>query len=245
MTINLITVTRNEAAQLEETLRSVDSQTLHPDRHIIVDGLSTDDTPRVLERHARPWREVVGVAPAGVYAAINSGLELADGDIIGLLHGNDRFTTPDELETIHRTFEQHPEADFVFADVRFIRPGDTIDSPAVREYRATDYRREYLLEGFHPPHPTLYLRREALRRLGLYDPSYKICGDYEMWLRIFYQHQMRGIHVPRFMVTMSTGGLSTRWVNRLTTNISERIRALRAHNLPVSPINLIKRFRHS
>lgn len=231
MTVSIITITRNNAAGLAETLRSVQAQTHRDIEHIIVDGMSTDDTPLVLARHAKGCR-IISREPKGVYDAINHGLHEARGEVIALLHAGDTYARRDVVESIADAFSGTDAPDYLYGDVRI----------GNRPYIGRDASRKTLLGGFAPPHPSLAMTAPAHRHAGEYDPSFSIAGDFEMFLRLFFDDTLTGRYTPKVCVHMNPGGFSSKWHSRLITNNRERLRALRMHNLPASPLRLASHY---
>lgn len=231
MKISVVTVTLECDATWELTRRSVTAQT-----HADVDNVV------VCARGPVPAGEagmrVFRAEPRGVYNAINAGLARVEGDVVGLLHGGDTFASPGVLAQVAREFENHPDIDYVYGDIRYVsgagrRPGRVLGGRPLS--------RAGLLGGNYPPHPTLYLRAQALRRLGPYSEAYRICGDFDMWIRI-HAAGLRGRRMSALMVEMTTGGLSTRPGARLWTNNVEKLRVLRANGLPANPLRLLKKY---
>lgn len=228
MKISIITAVLTPDCEYARTCASIDAQT-HPDvEHITI--YSRGGAPQ--------GRTAVQAPAAGVYAALNAGLRLAKGDAVGLLHSGDTLASPQILAQVAQTLQENPKADFTFGDVAYVPPGGGRRGrrmcgapPSVHDLR----------RGIYPPHPTLYLRAEAARRLGLYAEDYTICGDMDMWVRIV-QAGLRGVRIPGVMVEMTTGGLSTRLRARLLTNNREKLRVLRAHRLGANPLLLASKY---
>lgn len=233
MRVSLITITYNNAAGLERTLASVHAQSYRGElEHIIVDGESTDDTAEVLRRYNGKCT-VVRRPARGVYDAINGGLEACTGDVVGLLHSGDVFCADNVLDLVANYMERHTETHFVYGNI--LRANG-------RRYSGARASRRSLLCGFAPPHPSLYIRRAAQMSVGLYRDDYITAADYEMMIRLFFNEGLRGQYLPVDFVTMSAGGLSTRFINRLWVNNRERLRALRQNSLPASPLALIRHY---
>lgn len=237
--ISIITITRDNARGLERTLASVVGQSMQPYEHIIVDGMSTDSTDMVLSRDIASHAIICHCEPRGVYDAINKGIEKATGDIIGLLHAGDTFTSTDILEKITHTFITEPSLDFTFGDIHFARPDNT---RVIRYYSAKDYRPEDIAEGFSPPHPSLYIKADVQRRIGLYKTHYKVSADFEMFARLFSDNTLRWKYMPMDMVTMTPGGLSSRLIHRLYTHNHERLMAFSENNIKSSYWHILKHY---
>lgn len=241
MRITVITVTFNDAATIDDTIRSVMEQT-HPDvEHIIIDGMSTDGTDKVVARwHRRePGRiRVVREPDSGIYNAINKGIALATGDVIGLLHGNDRLAAPDILARVaaHLAATGTP---YLYGDLHYVDPGH---DKAVRRYSSRRFTPQMLRMGIAPPHPTLYMRRSLFDTVGPYKEDYLIAADFDMFVRLMLIHDIPGTYLPCDMVAMTTGGLSTRLYHRIFTNNTEKLRALRENHIKTSPFSILKRY---
>lgn len=241
MKITVITVTLNNAATIGDTISSVMGQTHRDIEHIVIDGMSGDNSMETImawQRREAQRIRVVQERDTGIYNAINKGMRLATGDIIGLLHGNDRFTSRDVLARVAETFEHDPRQ-YLYGDIHYRHPGS---DRAVRRYRSREFTPAMLCYGIAPPHPTLYMRRGVLDVTGPYKEDYLIAADFDMFVRLMLVHRLDGIYLPMDMVTMTTGGLSTRLYHRIVTNNREKMRALRENSIPVNPFSILKRY---
>lgn len=240
MKISVITVTRDAVRTVEKTMMSVLSQENVDVELVVVDGASADGTvaavSAVAERH--PGRvKWISESDRGIYDAINKGMSMASGDVAGVLHAGDRFPHAGVLRIVERAFAD-PSVAFVYGDVSFVDASDRTR----RVYRADRFAPRLLLGGFAPPHPSLYMRRETFGRVGLYKEDYRVAADFDYFLRLMLVNGETGAYLPVNMVEMSTGGVSSRWSNRLWTNNMERLKALRENDLPANPLRLLKRY---
>lgn len=246
--ISLITATRNQASTIEETIRSVFAQSYTNIEYIIVDGESTDNTSEIV----RTWEPRFGgrlkyivESDNGVFEAINNGIMAATGDIIGLVHADDRLTCTSVLTTVAEAFESN-SVDLVYGDVHFVE-SDNADK-VLRYYSGEHFERWMLRYGFAPPHPAMYCRREVFDRCGLYRENYKVAADFEMFARLLWIPRVRYMYLPLDMVAMRTGGISTRWGNRLLLNTFEKHKALRENGIRTSflllPLRYVLNMRH-
>lgn len=239
--ISLVTITRDCGDALRGTLQSVATQTRPPAEHIIVDGISADDTLPLCREYAAdatyPVR-ILSREPQGVYDALNCGVEAATGTVIGSLHGGDRFASPRILETMSKTFESDPDLMVAYGDIRH-----TSRSGKPRGYYSGDGFRPGLLKwGFMPPHPSVYCRRELFERHGLYTTDFLVAGDFEWLARVLLKEGERSRYVPVCAVLMAPGGLSTRLRNRLLVTPREKIHALRRNDVRVCPLRMAARY---
>lgn len=241
MIVSVITITYHNLGDLQRTIASVRAQEGVDIDHIVVDGDSEVDVPDncdLLLQSPGYTMRVVRRRHRGVYDAINAGVAHANGDIIGILHAGDMYTSRNVLARVAAAFRDTcstpPPADFVYGDVHYARPGGRIK----RYYSGKSASRRSLLEGFAPPHPSLYISKRCAEALGPYDVSYRIGGDFEMFVRLLSSGKWHGRYLPIDMVEMLPGGLSAKWRSRLFINNMDRLRALRSNGMPASPLRL-------
>lgn len=239
MKISVITVTYNSAATLAETLLSVAVQT-HPGiEHIVVDGASKDGTLAVVRERGRHVAQTVSEPDKGIYDAMNKGVRLATGDVLGFLNGDDHYAHDRVIADVAQGFAD-PRVDAVFGDVAFFRP----ERPdrLVRHYRAKRFTPERLAWGWMPPHPALFVRSEVFRRVGPFRTDFRIAGDFEWIVRAFARTGITYRHLPGILVHMRTGGISTGgWRNTLLLN-REVMRACRDNGVATSWPKLLSKY---
>lgn len=226
MQISVITVCYNSAPTIADTLRSVDAQSWNEREHLIVDGGSRDGTLEVAARHAKPWRRVVSEADAGIYDAMNKGLRLARGEVIGFLNSDDFYPTPATLAAVAAAFAD-PALDACYGDLCYVRRDDP--RRVVRYWRSSAFRPGLFRAGWSPPHPTLYVRRRVYERCGGFDPAYRIAADFELMLRLLEVHRIAARYLPEVLVHMRTGGVTNRSARNIAAQNREIWRALHAH----------------
>lgn len=205
MKISIITITYNSASSLQRALDSVQSQTYKDIEHVIIDGASTDGTRKLIEAYAKQHKNVKWVSEKdnGIYDAINKGIRLATGDVIGFLHSDDMFYSVDSIGQIAAAFEQN-QADVVYGDLQYMR-----GNKVVRRWKSNAFNSRALKYGWMPPHPTVYVRREVYQQVGEYDSWFRISADYDMILRIF-TAGYNTHYIPEVLVCMETGGASNK-----------------------------------
>lgn len=219
MRITVITSCFNRAATISECMESVLAQDWEEIEYIIIDGASTDgslDMIRDVEQRVRSTHfaaahphftlKVVSEPDHGMYEAINKGMRLATGDYIGLVHSDDILYSPHTLSSIAARLEE-TGADFLYGDGLFVSRDDT--SRIVRNWIGGEYRPWKVRHGWLPLHPTCYISREAVRRNGLYDESYKIAADSDLLFRYLLKGDLHVTYLREYIVRMRMGGLST------------------------------------
>ena len=228
MKISLVTATFNSEGTVADTLRSVNAQTYFDVEHIVVDGGSTDRTLEIVRSEGERVATLVTEPDRGIYDAMNKGLRLATGDVIGLINSDDFLAAPNVLATVAAAFTD-PDIDAVYGDLCYVDPVDT--TRIVRYWRSSAFRPGLFARGWAPPHPTLYVRREVYQRLGSFDLAYPLAADLELMARFFEIHRLRARHLPEVLVRMRTGGATNRSLGNIARQNREIWRALRKHGL--------------
>ena len=231
MRVSIITACYNRAGTIRKAIESVLAQSYHDIEYIVVDGESTDGTVELI-RQFEPlfggrlkW---VSEKDNGIYDAMNKGIKMATGEVVGILNSDDYFTSNDVIERMTDAFEE-PSLDAVYGDIHFIRDGQP--EKCIRYYSSKPFRLFWLRFGFMPAHPSFYCRREVFERAGLYKTDYKIGADFEMMVRLFKRHHIKAKYMPMDFVTMRTGGVSTRNMRSRIQLIEDDIRACRENGV--------------
>ncbi len=230
MKISIITAIYNAASTLEQCIDSVLSQDYPHIEYILVDGASTDNSLKIIKAKAaqHPRLKWVSEPDKGIYDALNKGIAMATGDVLGFLHADDRFTNNTCLSAIATAFKQY-DVDGVYGDLRYVSAQEP--SRSVRKWKSQSFKRALLNRGWMPAHPTLYLKTKLYQQYGSFDTSYRIAADYEFVLRIFKQPHLRFYYLPQTLVYMRTGGTSNKSFKNLIQKSKEDYRALKQHNL--------------
>ena len=207
MKISIITVSYNSAATIVDTIRSVASQSHTDIEHLIIDGLSTDDTVKVVEANRHPNLVLSTELDMGIYDAMNKGVQRATGEVIGILNSDDFYVHENVLNEVATAFLVDPTLDVVLGNVDFVKSGD-LKNP-VRTYRASGFKAWMFRFGFMPPHPAVFVRKTAYEREGSYKISYKIAADFDFLLRLLLIDGAKFQATGKHWVRMLTGGAST------------------------------------
>ena len=239
MKTSVITVCFNSAQTIADTLASIAAQT-HPEiEHIVVDGASTDGTLEIIKRHGTHVARLISEPDRGIYDAMNKGLGLASGDVIGFLNADDVYADNGVLERVSAIMARD-DLDALFGDVAFFSSNDP--QRDVRIYRSVRFRPDRIAWGWMPAHPALFVRREVFQRAGAFRTDYRIAGDFEFVARAFGKHTLRYRHLPEVLVRMRTGGISTGgWRNTLLLN-REVLRACRENGIPTNMLKILSKY---
>jgi glycosyltransferase involved in cell wall biosynthesis len=225
--ISVVTVCWNSAATIEDTLRSVAGQT-HPDvEHVVIDGASSDRTLEIVKRFPHVAR-LVSERDRGIYDAMNKGLALATGEIIGTLNADDFYADNDALAQVAAAFAD-PSVEIVYGDLCYVGEHDT--SRIVRYWRSSDFQPGLFRHGWCPPHPSFFVRRTAYERYGNFDLSYRIASDVDLTMRFLEVHRARARHIPRVLVSMRMGGTTNRSLRNILNQNREIWRSMKKHGL--------------
>lgn len=211
MKVSIITSCYNRVATIEGAIRSVFAQTYRDIEYIIVDGDSKDGSQAVIEAAIKDAPTNVTVKyisepDKGMYEAINKGIKMATGDVIGLCHSDDFIYDKDTVGHVMRMMEDEG-ADFLYADGVFVDP-DNLDK-VIRRWIGGRYARWKVRCGWLPLHPTCYIRKDVMERCGLYDESYKIAADTDLLVNYLYNCGLKVVYLHEFVTRMRMGGMST------------------------------------
>lgn len=221
MKVSLITVCYNSAETIEDTIRSVLSQTYTDIEYIVVDGASKDNTLQLIEKYKNKIAKVVSEPDKGIYDAINKGINLAHGDIIGILNSDDFYVDNHVIEDVVKTFVTTACA-CTYADLQYVdrNQPDLIK----RNWVSGEYADGHFLKGWMPPHPTFFIKRECYKKYGLFNLELKSAADYELMLRMLHVHKIKASYIARVLVKMRIGGKSNvTLVNRIKANREDKM----------------------
>ncbi|MBN8855519.1 MAG: glycosyl transferase [Sphingobacteriales bacterium 50-39] len=220
MKISIITATYNSAATVRDTLVSIQDQRHTDIEHIMVDGRSSDKTLDIVSGFAHVAK-IISEKDKGIYDAMNKGIGMATGEVIGILNSDDMYTDDQVLTDVARAFED-PRVMTVYADLQYVNP----DNPqrVIRTWRSGLYQKRNFYYGWMPPHPTFFVRKSVYDLAGVFDLSLRSAADYELMLRILLKHGLTAHYIPRVIVKMRAGGMSNAslW-NRLRANKEDRL----------------------
>ena len=220
MKISIVTVCRNSAATIAETLRSVAAQAGADIEHIIIDGKSTDDTMAIVASHRASVAHAVSEPDCGIYDAMNKGLAAATGDVVGYLNADDCYASDDTIAAVAEVFDK-TGCDFVYGDIEMV----DASSRVARTWKTPPIGAGGI-SSTQIPHPAFFVRRTLLQSIEpAFDPGYRICADIKQQLLVVNRLRARGTHLPRSLVRMRLGGRSTSTLSNYLLSWRESQRA--------------------
>lgn len=232
--ISLITISRNAALTIQHCMDTVAMQTYPHVEYIVIDGNSNDGTWELILKNKSQLHFLKSEPDLGIYDAINKGIKMATGDVVGLLHTDDYFADDEVLSDIANFFtEKNP--DVLYADLDYVDQQDRV----VRKWRSGDYQQAKFNFGWMPPHPTFYVKRHLFDDFGLYNLDYGSAADYELMLRFMYLNKLKVGYLDKVIVKMRIGGLSNRsFKNRVLAWRSD-FKAMKKHKIRIPLLGII------
>jgi glycosyltransferase involved in cell wall biosynthesis len=218
--VSIITVTYNSESTVEETILSVISQTYASIEYIIVDGKSTDKTLEIIEKYRNKISKFISEKDNGLYDAINKGINLATGDVIAILHSDDFYINTEVIRKYADTFLEN-SCDAVYSDLYYVDKNNT--DKIIRKWKSGAYKANSFINGWMPPHPTFFVRKDIYAKFGKFNLQFKSAADYELMLRFIQKYKITISYLPEYTVKMRVGGKSNISVhNRINANLEDR-----------------------
>ena len=233
MKISIITAAYNSGSTLRDTMESVLRQNYPDWEHIVVDGNSKDNTVEVIREMESRYAgrlKWISEPDRGIYDAMNKGIAMATGMVIGILNSVDFYTSSGILDKIAVAMAAE-NVDAVFGDIHFVN--DYNLAKCVRYYSSRYFRRWMMLLGYQPAHPSFYCRKQVYDRYGSFDTEFRIAADFEHMFRLIYINRINAIYLPLDFVTMRTGGASTNGINSHRRIISDHYKAYAKHHIKI------------
>jgi len=217
--VSVITISYNSAETIEETIISVINQDYGNIEYNIIDGGSKDNTLEIINKYKSSISNIISEKDNGIYDAMNKGVKISTGDIIGILNSDDIYK---DMNVISDIVSNIKEKDAIYADLVYV---DRLNINKVNRYwRSGKYKKSAFLYGWMPPHPTFFVKRNCYKKYGLYNTTLKSASDYELMLRFIHIHKISITYLPRVITKMRTGGVSNiTFVNRYKANREDKI----------------------
>jgi glycosyltransferase involved in cell wall biosynthesis len=239
MKISLLTVSFNSASTIKDTIESIRSQDYKNIEYIVVDGKSKDGTVEIIKSYDSFISKWISEPDKGIYDAMNKAIQLATGDVVGILNSDDFYSTNTIISQVAEAFTDEI-VDVVFGDLVFVDPNNL--NKIVRKYSSAKWHPSKFARGFMPAHPTVFIRRKYYEQFGLFKIDYKIAADYELLIRFLHVQKLKYKYLPITMVKMRRGGVSSRnWKSNFILN-DEIIRACRENGIKTSVFKVYPKY---
>jgi len=232
MKISIITVCYNSATTIETTIQSVKAQTYENIEYIVVDGNSKDETIAIIKKYEGLITKWVSEPDKGLYDAMNKGIEMATGEVIGLINSDDLFCDNQAIEKVMNVFRNNPKLDSVYADLYYVSQKNT-DNIVRRWVTGKQQRFKF---GWHPAHPTLYIKKDIYNKYGLFNLDFKLAADFEIMLRFLEKYNMSTYYLEDAFVKMRLGGATNQSLQNIYKQNVECIKAFKINGLKVNAI---------
>jgi len=225
--ITIITVCLNSAATIKDTLESVASQSYKNLEHIIVDGGSKDGTIAIIQEWEEYPIRLISDGDKGIFDAMNKGVVLVTGDVVGILNSDDVYYDQDILKKVAEEMSD-PAVDACYADLVYVEKNNL--RKIVRYWKSCPFDKGLFSRGWAPPHPTFFVRRRVYEKYGLFDLDYSLAADFELMVRFLEKFQVKSIYIPQIFVKMRSGGASNRSLLNIIRQNFEIYQAIKKNN---------------
>ena len=220
---------------LTECLNSVDSQSHNNIEHIVIDGASTDGTLTLLNSKKDQLSILVSESDDGIYDAMNKGIKLAKGDIIGFLNSDDFYANNEVISKVVSEFKKEPSLDACYADLIYVNQSNK--SKIVRNFKSSEFKQGLFSKGWCPPHPTFFVRRSVYEHYGNFDLNYHIASDVELMMRFLEIHKVKSLYVPEIWIKMRMGGTTNQNLKNIWLQNKEILNSFYKNGLYINPIS--------
>ena len=235
MKISIITVVRNNAKTIKDAINSVLNQSYKDIEYIVIDGSSTDGTIEIVQSYGDKIK-FISEKDNGLYDAMNKGIRMATGDVVGILNSDDFYASDKILQIVADEFLKG-NIDSVYANLEYIDANDP--KRVIRYWRSKKYQEGLFRSGWHPAHPTFFVKKEIYEKYGVFDLSFKIAADYELMLRFFEKCKITSSYVDEVFVKMRIGGESNRSIKNIIKANMESYKAWKANGLYINPLRFL------
>ena len=227
--ISIITVSYNCEKTIVDTIKSVNSQSYRNNiEYIIVDGSSSDNTIKLIKEHESAIDKWITEKDNGIYDAMNKGLKMATGEWIGFLHADDVFFSSNVIENMINQTKAYG-CNCIYGNLNYIQ--EEPPHKIVRFWKSQNYSPKLIKRGWMPPHPTVYIKREIIEKIGFFNTSYQISADYDYMLRLFTHSETQSLFIDKTLVNMKLGGVSNNSVSNIIKKSKEDYKALTSNKV--------------
>jgi len=229
--VSIVTITYNSEKTIEETIESVLSQSYKNIEYIVVDGNSSDSTVEIVNQYRDKISRFISEPDNGIYDAMNKGLKLATGDIIAILNSDDVYFNNKVIEEVIERF-QELKVDALYGDLYYVEENDL--SKVSRHWKSSPFKLGSFRKGWHPAHPTFFVKRYIYIKYGYFDTSMKVSADFELMLRLLEKHSISSSYFPKVLVKMRLGGESNSSIKNIIQGNKSILRAFDKNSIKVN-----------
>ena len=226
--VSIITAVYNGAVTIGDAMLSLKKQSYLSIENVVVDGSSVDKTVSIVEDFSQGATVLISEPDDGIYDALNKGISVASGDVIGFLHSDDLFFDEYVIRDVVLAFEKY-QCDVVYGDLVYVSK-DNPDN-VIRYWKSGTFKHWKMFFGWMPPHPTLFMRRELYMKYGAFDTKFKISADYDSLVRYLWKNHLNVIYIPRVLTKMRVGGVSNRSLTNILIKMKEDVQVMKRHHL--------------
>jgi glycosyltransferase involved in cell wall biosynthesis len=238
MKVSIITVVRNNEETIKDAINSVLLQTYKDIEYIIVDGASTDGTVEIIKIYADKISKFISEPDRGLYDAMNKGIALATGDVIGMLNSDDLYIDNRVIENVIKEFEEK-DVDSVYADLIYVNPGNL--DKTVRYYDSSYFNPQKFAYGWMPAYPTFFVKKEVYEKYGVFRTDLKIAADFDILARFLHTYKISYSYMQKVLVKMRTGGVSTSFSSIWVNNI-EQLKVCHDNNIDTNIFKIFMKY---
>jgi len=228
MKISIITVTYNNEQTIASCIESVVNQTYNNIEYIIIDGKSTDNSLTIAKNYSDKISRIICEADEGMYYALNKGIKIASGDIIGFLHADDFYENNKVIEDIILQFKEF-NTDSVYGDLQYVKKNNA--NSVIRNWKAGKFSFKKLKKGWMPPHPSFFVKKEIYNKYGLFNTDLKIAADYDLMIRFLGKHKISTHYLSKVIVKMRWGGKSNKNIKNIIAKSKEDYKSIKTNKI--------------
>jgi glycosyltransferase involved in cell wall biosynthesis len=236
--ISIITISYNSSETINETIQSVLRQDYDDIEYIIIDGQSTDGTDEIIKTYYDKISKIICEKDNGIYDAMNKGIALAKGNVVGFINSDDMLNSDDCVTAIAKIFKIY-NPDVVYGDKIYTESSNT--DKIIRYWKAGVYNRNNFRKGWMPPHLSTYIKRELYEKYGGFRKDFKIAADYELMFRFMYKYNAKSKYLPKIIARMRSGGISNKSIKNILQSNYEVYKSWRVNGFKISPFIIVRK----
>jgi glycosyltransferase len=218
----------NNKDTIKDAIESVLSQTYKNIEYIVVDGKSSDGTVEIIKSYGDNISKFISEKDKGIYDGLNKGIDLATGDIVGILHSDDLYFDIDVISSVVKEFKNNQNLDGIYGDLIYTSKNNT--DKVIRYWTSENFNKDLLYKGWMPAHPTLFLKKNIYKKYGNFDLGFKIAADYDFMLRIL-NDNIKVKYIPKVFYKMRIGGESNKSIKNILQKSKEDLKAIKKNNI--------------